>query len=65
MQQETFPSWNTSGRPKKAKQGTFGFNFQTNKLEYWNGSKWLIISMTPIKIPKDVIPSDAIPQGRG
>ena len=34
-------SWDTDGRPKKAKQGTFGFNSQTNRLEYFNGSYWL------------------------
>jgi hypothetical protein len=34
-------SWNTRGRPKEAKRGTFGFNSQTNSLEYFNGSYWL------------------------
>jgi hypothetical protein len=34
-------SWKTSGRPKKPKRGTFGFNSQTNNLEYYNGSHWL------------------------
>lgn len=33
--------WDTSGRPKKAKLGTFGYNSQTNSLEYFNGSYWL------------------------
>jgi hypothetical protein len=33
-------SWETSDRPKNAKRGTFGFNSQTNSLEYFNGSDW-------------------------
>ena len=37
----TIASWNTADRPKKAKKGTFGFNSQTNNLEYWDGSAWL------------------------
>ena len=37
----TIPAWNSAGRPKKAKKGTFGFNFQTNNLEYWDGAAWL------------------------
>ncbi|OGM56477.1 hypothetical protein A3E46_01595 [Candidatus Woesebacteria bacterium RIFCSPHIGHO2_12_FULL_46_16] len=39
------PTWNTPGRPKKPKKGTFGFNSQTNSLEFWNGSVWLILRM--------------------
>ncbi len=39
-------SWDTVGRPKKAKKGTFGFNFQTNNLEYWNGTVWLTAAMS-------------------
>ena len=42
------PSWNIPGRPKKAKIGTIGFNFQTNYLEYWNGSRWLKLRMKRI-----------------
>ena len=38
-------SWTTAGRPKKPKSGTFGFNTQTNSLEYWNGSDWLTASL--------------------
>jgi hypothetical protein len=38
-------SWETRGRPKKPKRGTFGFNSQTNSLEYYNGSYWLAASM--------------------
>lgn len=41
----TITAWKTNDRPKKAKEGTFGFNIQTNKLEYWNGSYWLEASM--------------------
>jgi hypothetical protein len=52
VSRQKIPSWNSAGRPKEGKTGTFGFNFQTRKLEYWNGSKWLILSMTPIKIPQ-------------
>lgn len=33
-------SWDTSGRPKRAKTGTFGFNSQTNSLEYFDGNEW-------------------------
>lgn len=33
-------TWNTKDRPKKAKTGTLGFNFQTKSLEYRNGSDW-------------------------
>ena len=36
----TITFWNTKGRPKKAKRGTFGFNFETNNLEYWDGAQW-------------------------
>ena len=39
-------SWNTAGRPKKAKMGTLGFNFQTNNLEYWDGNVWLAAPMS-------------------
>lgn len=39
-------SWDTAGRPKKAKKGTFGFNSQTNNLEYWNGTDWLTAEMS-------------------
>ena len=39
-------SWDTNGRPKKAKKGTFGFNSQTNYLEYLTGSIWLKAPMS-------------------
>jgi hypothetical protein len=38
-------SWNTAGRPKNAKVGTLGFNFQTKSLEYWDGSDWYAANM--------------------
>ncbi|HJZ06043.1 MAG: hypothetical protein A3B47_03600 [Candidatus Levybacteria bacterium RIFCSPLOWO2_01_FULL_39_24] len=36
----TIASWKTAGRPKKVRKGTFGFNSQTNNLEYWDGTVW-------------------------
>lgn len=42
----TIASWNTAGRPKKARRGTFGFNFQTSSLEYWDGTVWLVAPMS-------------------
>ncbi len=41
----TIDSWDTSARPKKAKKGTFGFNSQTNNLEYWDGTNWFAAPM--------------------
>lgn len=38
--------WKTIERPKNAKSGTFGFNTQTNNLEYWDGTAWLAASMS-------------------
>jgi hypothetical protein len=38
-------SWKTEERPKKAKQGTLGFNLQTNSLEYYDGSNWFAAYM--------------------
>ena len=42
----TIASWDTSGRPDKAKRGTIGFNFQTNSLEYWDGAVWFKAQMS-------------------
>ena len=42
----TIPFWNSAGRPKKAKRGTFGFNSQTKELEYWDGNIWFAASMS-------------------
>lgn len=39
-------SWDTRSRPKSAKRGMFGFNSQTNSLEYFDGSNWLAAQMT-------------------
>lgn len=36
----TISSWKTGTRPKKAKRGTFGFNIETNSLEYCDGTDW-------------------------
>jgi len=44
----SIPSWNTTGRPKKAKKGTFGFNVESKKLEFWNGTSWLGLPMKKI-----------------
>lgn len=44
----TISAWKTQDRPKKAQRGTFGFNIQTNSLEYWNGSVWYAASMREI-----------------
>lgn len=49
ISQQRIPSWNTAGRPTKAKPGTFGYNFQTNNLEYWNGSRWLNLHMAVLE----------------
>ena len=38
-------SWKTPERPEKAKRGTFGFNQETNNLEYWDGSSWFAASL--------------------
>jgi len=46
--QQRIPSWNTAGRPKKAKVGTIGFNFLTSKLECWDGIRWRTLSMKKI-----------------
>ena len=41
----TIPSWDTASRPKNARKGTFGFNSQTNSLEYWDGDVWFSVAM--------------------
>lgn len=45
---QSINSWKTRGRPKKPKRGTFGFNSQTNSLEYYNGDYWLAASMIKV-----------------
>ncbi len=42
----TISSWDRKNRPKNPKQGTFGFNTETNSLEYWDGSNWLAAAMS-------------------
>ena len=41
----TIASWNSETRPKKPRSGTFGFNFETNSLEYWDGTSWFASAM--------------------
>ncbi|QQG47681.1 MAG: hypothetical protein HY044_01165 [Candidatus Woesebacteria bacterium] len=44
----TLVSWTNRSRPKKARRGTFGFNSQTNSLEYFNGSYWFTTAMSKV-----------------
>lgn len=48
----TLSLWDTKNRPKNAKPGTLGFNFQTNSLEYWSGDNWFTAAMRPAKPTK-------------
>jgi len=48
VNQESIPTWNTAGRPQNARKGTIGFNFQTNNLEFWNGTAWLTLRMEKV-----------------
>jgi len=41
----SIPSWNIRNRPKNPKQGTFGFNTETNSLEFWDGENWFTASL--------------------
>lgn len=45
--QPKFPTWNTLGRPTGTR-GIYGYNFETDKLEFYNGTNWNEISLTPI-----------------
>lgn len=36
----TIATWKNNSRPKNAKPGTFGFNTQTNNLEFFDGKDW-------------------------
>jgi hypothetical protein len=38
-------SWKTKNRPKNTKRGSFGFNSQTNSLEYYDGADWFTAQM--------------------
>lgn len=42
----TIASWKISDRPKDPKPGTFGYNTDTNSLEFWDGANWLAASMS-------------------
>ncbi len=42
----TIASWDTKGRPKEPKIGTFGFNTQTKNLEYWDGAAWFAAALS-------------------
>lgn len=39
-------SWDEKSRPKYPTRGTFGFNTNTNHLEYYDGENWYAASMT-------------------
>jgi len=41
----TIASWNTNNKPAIPKQGTLGFNLDTKKLEYYDGSSWFEANM--------------------
>lgn len=41
----TISRWETTKRPKKPKLGTFGFNTETNNLEYYDGKNWYSAKM--------------------
>ena len=36
----TISSWTSKRRPEKPGLGTFGYNTQTNNLEYFDGKYW-------------------------
>lgn len=38
-------SWEDKDRPKNPKQGTFGFNTNQNRLEYYDGESWYAVAM--------------------
>ncbi len=42
----TITTWKSKERPQSPKRGTFGFNTDTNNLEYYDGSGWLSAAMT-------------------
>ena len=42
----TIVTWDTQSKPKKPKQGTIGFNIQTNNLEFWDGKSWFVASLS-------------------
>lgn len=44
----TIDTWESGTRPTKPVTGTFGFNVETNNLEYWDGVRWLGASMEEV-----------------
>ncbi|AWY07590.1 minor tail protein [Streptomyces phage Yosif] len=38
--------WETGQRPTNPRQGKLGYNFSTNKWEFWNGSAWVDLAPT-------------------
>lgn len=42
---QTISTWKSESRPKNPKKGTFGFNTESNSLEYWDGKNWFSASM--------------------
>ncbi len=40
MDAYTFPTWNTNGRPAGTKEGLFGGNTETGKMEWFDGLVW-------------------------
>lgn len=44
----TITSWKNTNRPKKPKRGTFGYNSETNYLEYFDGHIWYGAPMKPV-----------------
>jgi len=44
----TISHWTTIERPINPLKGTLGFNTETNFLEFWNGTTWLLAEMKEI-----------------
>jgi len=40
------PTWGTSTRPSTPKKGEFGFNVETSKLEIYNGTGWVGVTLS-------------------
>ncbi len=41
----TIASWRTQNRPNNSRPGTFGFNTESKRLEYFDGTDWYAIPM--------------------
>jgi len=39
------PSWTTAGRPSSPVNGQMGWNTTLSRLEVWNGSAWLGVTL--------------------